>query len=81
MEDALIHDIKVLDKLLNSPLLLDKYPMINRVWVKKYGNNIDVVMSIDGPYNDFSPFRDEIRSFIWTIAKMAGVKSNFYIYP
>jgi hypothetical protein len=81
MKDTLIQDIKVLDKLLNSQLLLGKYPMIGRVWVKKYGDKIDVVMSIDGPYNEFSPFRDEIRSFIWTIAKMAGVKSDFNIYP
>jgi hypothetical protein len=81
MGDVLAHDIKVLDKLLNSPLLLGKYPMIGRVWVKKYGNNIDVVLSINGPYIDFSPFRDEIKSHVWTIAKMAGVKSNFYIYP
>jgi hypothetical protein len=81
MEDSLAHDIKVLDKLLNSPLLLGKYPMIGRVWVKKYGNKIDVVLSINGPYSEFSPFESEIKSHVWTIAKMAGVKSNFYIYP
>ncbi len=79
--DNIEQDVKVLRKLLNSPLFLDKYPMINRVWVKKYGNNIDVVMSIDGPYKEFSPFRDEIRSFISTIAKMLGVTTRFIIYP
>ena len=33
------------------------------------------------PANEYWPVRDEIKSYIWNIAKMAGVKSNFAIYP
>jgi len=75
-------DVIVLKKLLNSPLFLDKYPMISRVWVEEYGNNkIDIVLSVTEPYSEFHPLRDEIKSFIFNIAKMAGVTSRFNIYP
>jgi len=74
------HDTKVLHKILNGPLFLDKYPMINRVWVTKYINNIDITMSIEESERYWS-VRDEIRSFIWNIAKMSGVTSRFNIYP
>ena len=74
------HDVKVLKKLLNSPLFLDKYPIIERVWVdKQYGNKIDIVMSITDP--SYWSLSDEIKSFIWSIAKMSGVTSRFNIYP
>ncbi len=34
-------DVKVLKKLLNSPLFLDKYPIIERVFVdEQYGNKL-----------------------------------------
>ena len=79
--DNLEHDTKVLNKILNSPLFLDKYPMINRVWVTKYVNNIDITLSINEPSNEYWLVRDEIRSFIWSIAKMSGVTSRFNIYP
>ena len=76
------HDVKVLKKILNSPLFLDKYPMINRVWVdKRYENNIDIVLSVKEPANEYWPIREEIKSFIWNIAKMSGVTSRFNIYP
>ena len=78
--DNLEHDTKVLNKILNSPLFLDKYPMINRVWVTKYVNNIDITISIEESERYWS-VRDEIRSFIWSIAKMSGVTSRFNIYP
>ena len=78
--DNLEHDTNVLDKILNSPLFLDKYPMINRVWVTKYVNNIDITISI-GESERYWSVRDEIRSFIWSIAKMSGVTSRFNIYP
>ena len=75
-------DVIVLKKLLNSPLFLDKYPMISRVWVEEYGNDkIDIVLSVTEPYSEFHPLRDEIKSFIFNIAKMAGVTSRFNIYP
>ena len=80
--DSIEHDVKVLKKLLNSPLLLDKYPIIDRVWVDKlYGNKIDVVLGVKEPANEYWPIRDEIKSYIWNIAKMTGVKYNFAIYP
>jgi hypothetical protein len=78
--DNLEHDTRVLDKILNSPLFFDKYPMINRVWVTKYTNNIDITISI-GESERYWPIREEIRSFIWNIAKMASVTSRFNIYP
>ena len=78
--DNIEHDVKVLKKLLNSPLFLDKYPIIERVWVdKQYGNKIDIVMSITDP--SYWSLSDEIKSFIWNIAKMSGVTSRFNIYP
>ena len=76
--DNIEHDVKVLKKLLNSPLFLDKYPIIERVWVdKQYGNKIDIVMSITDP--SYWSLSDEIKSFIWSIAKMSGVTSRFNI--
>jgi hypothetical protein len=75
-------DVIVLKKLLNSPLFLDKYPMISRVWVEEYGDDkIDIILSVIEPYSEFHPLRDEIKSFIFNIAKMAGVTSRFNIYP
>ena len=78
--DNIEHDVKVLRRILNSELFLGKYSIIDRVWVdKKYGNNIDIVLSINDP--QYWAIRDEITSFIWNIAKMAGVTSRFNIYP
>jgi hypothetical protein len=80
--DNIEHDVKVLKKLLNSPLFLDKYPVIERVWVDEFGNNkIDIVLSVRDPFKDYYLSRDEIKSFIWNIAKMSGVTSRFNIYP
>jgi len=78
--DNIEHDVKVLHKILNSELFLGKYPIVDRVWVdKRYGNNIDIVMSINDA--QFWAIRDEIISNIWNLAKMAGVTSRFQIYP
>ena len=80
--DNIEHDVKVLKKLLNSPLFLDKYPVIERVWVDEYGNNrIDIILSVKDPFKDYYLFRDEVKSFIWNIAKMSGVTTRFNIYP
>jgi hypothetical protein len=80
--DSIEHDVKVLKRVLNSELFLGKYPVISRVWVEEYGNDrIDIVLNVKEPYSEYSPFRDEIRSYIWNIAKMAGVTSRFNIYP
>lgn len=80
--DNIEHDVKVLKKILNSELFLGKYPMIERVWVEEHGNSrIDIVLRVDEPSNKYWPIREEIRSFIWNVAKMAGVTSRFNIYP
>ena len=80
--DNIEHDVKVLKKLLNSPLFLDKYPVIERVWVDEYGNNrIDIILSVKDPFKDYYLSRDEVKSFIWNIAKMSGVTTRFNIYP
>jgi hypothetical protein len=78
--DNIEQDVKVLKKILNSPLFLSKYPIIERVFVdEQYGNKIDIVMSITDP--SYWEVSDDIRSYIWNIAKMAGVTSRFNIYP
>ena len=80
--DNIEHDVKVLKKILNSPLFLEKYPIIERVWVEEYGNDkIDIILSVIEPYSAYHPLRDEIKSYIWNVAKMAGVTSRFQIYP
>jgi hypothetical protein len=61
---------------------LGKYSVIERVLVdEQYGNKIDIVLIVNEPSNKYWPIRDEIRSYIWNIAKMAGVTSRFNIYP
>ncbi len=80
--DSIEQDVKVLKRVLNSELFLGKYPVISRVWVEEYGNDrIDIILNVKEPYSEYSPFRDEIKSFIFNIAKMAGVTSRFNIYP
>ena len=80
--DNIEQDVKVLRKLLNSPLFLDKYPLISRVWVEEYGTNrIDIILNVKDPYSEYTPLRDEIKSYIYNLAKMLGVKSRFIIYP
>jgi len=74
------HDIKVLRKILNSELFLGKYPMISRVFVDKYCDKIDIVM-IPSETEKFWPIKDEITSYIWSLAKMSGVETRFNIYP
>jgi hypothetical protein len=80
--DNIEQDVKVLRKLLNSPLFLDKYPLISRVWVEEYGTNkIDIILNVKDPYSEYTPLRDEIKSYIYNLAKMLGVTSRFNIYP
>jgi small-conductance mechanosensitive channel len=80
--DNIEHDVKVLRKILNSELFLGNYPMINRVWVEEYGTNkIDIVLSVKEPANEYWPVRDEVKKSIHNLAKMAGVKTRFNIYP
>ncbi len=80
--DNIEHDVNILKKVLNSELFLGNFPMINRVWVEEYGDDkIDIVLSVKEPTSEYWLVRDEIRSFIWNIAKMASVTSRFNIYP
>ena len=80
--DNIEQDVKVLRKLLNGPLFLDKYPLISRVWVEEYGTNrIDIILNVKDPYSEYTPLRDEIKSYIYNIAKMLGVTTRFIIYP
>ena len=80
--DNIEQDVKVLRKLLNSPLFLDKYPLISRVWVEEYGTKrIDIILNVKDPYSEYTPLRDEIKSYIYNLAKMLGVTSRFIIYP
>ena len=80
--DNIEHDVNVLKKVLNSELFLGNFPMINRVWVEEYGTNkIDIVLSVKEPANEYWPVRDEVKKSIHNLAKMAGVKTRFNIYP
>ncbi len=80
--DNIEHDVNVLKKVLNSELFLEKYPMINGVWVEEYGNDrIDIVLRVNEPPSEYWPVREEIRSFIWNIKNMTGVTTRFNIYP
>ena len=80
--DNIEHDVNVLKKVLNSELFLGNFPMINRVWVEEYGTNkIDIVLSVQEPANEYWPVRDEVKKSLHNLAKMAGVKTRFNIYP
>ena len=79
--DNIEHDVNVLKKVLNSELFLGKYPLISRVWVDKYGDKIDIVLNVKEPYSEYTPIRDEIKSYIWNIKNMTGVTTRFNIYP
>jgi len=78
--DTRERDIVVLDKLLNSKLFLNKYPMVNRVSVTKYGNGIDIVIFPDETKRYFD-VRKEIGYYIWDISRLASVETYFNIYP
>lgn len=78
--DTIERDIKILDKLLNSKLFLNKYPMVNRVSVTKYGNGIDIVIFPDETKRYFD-VRKEIGYYIWDISRLASVETYFNIYP
>ncbi len=78
--DNIEQDIKVLDKVLNSPLFLDKFPVISRVWITQFGKNIDVVLNPSDTGQYWSN-RENIYSYIHNLRNMAGVKSRIQIYP
>jgi hypothetical protein len=78
--DNMEHDINSLDKILNSPLFLNKYPFIKKVSVYQFGKHIDIVMH-PSDTGQYWLVKDEIYSYIWGIAKMATITSRFNIYP
>ena len=73
-------DVLVLDKLLNSKLFLNKFPIIDRVWVDKYGKGIDVVL-IPNDTKEYFKIKDKINSYIWEIIRVAGVDNMINVYP
>ncbi len=73
-------DIKILRKLLNSKLFLDKFPIIDRVWVDKSGNRVDVVLAPKEAKEYFS-MRNDILRYIWKISHSAGVQTYYNVYP
>jgi len=80
--DRMDHDINVLDKILNSPVLLGTYPFISHVHVYQFHKHIDVVIVFDySKKDDFFFNRDNIHITISDLAKMAGVETKYKIHP
>lgn len=83
--DKMEQDIKVLDKLLNSPLILNDFPYIKKTLVYKYNKHIDIVFVLDEETSDYVRLyfvhADEIHSKVWDLAKMAQITSPFKIHP
>jgi hypothetical protein len=78
--DTRERDIKILNKLLNGKLFLERYPMVERVSVTKYGNGIDIVIFPDETKRYFD-VRKEMGYYIWDISRLASVETFFNIYP
>jgi len=82
-------DVKVLDKLLNSPLIFRDYPFIKKIIVYEQRNKIEIVIVIredetlthNQKSNRYWENADEVKNLIYSLAKMAGVTSRFDIYP
>jgi hypothetical protein len=76
-------DVKILKKLLNHKIFLDKFPEITYVAVDEFGQGIDVVFFYrDGVGRDETKlFRPKAGNLVQSLAQMAGVKSRLNIYP
>ena len=80
--DRMDHDINVLNKILNSPVLLGIYPFISRVHVYQFHKHIDIVIVFDYlNKDDFFFNRDNIHVTISDLATMAGVETKYKIHP
>ena len=84
--DNMENDIKILRKLLDSELFLSKFPIIKNVAVYQYGRQIDIVLIVDEAdkidnRSKYWPVQNDIHSFIWNLAKIAGITTRFKIYP
>jgi len=83
------NDVKVLDKLLNSPLIFRDYPFIKKIIVYEQRNKIEIVIVIkedetlshNDKSNRYWEHAAEVKNLIYSLAKMAGVTSRFDIYP
>ncbi len=73
-------DIKVLSKVLNSKLFLERFPIINRVAVSKYGGGIDVVI-IPYDMNEYWKVKDKVEDFIFRLTESSSIEHDYYIYP
>ena len=76
--------VKILNKLLNHKIFRDKFPEINSVDVREFGNGIDVVYFFDQRvnYKDRGPIRYKADVMVRDLARMSGVGgSNFHFYP
>ena len=76
--------VKILNKLLNHKIFRDKFPEINSVDVREYGNGIDIVYFINPElnYKDAEPIIRKSYVTVRDLARMSGVGStNFHFYP
>lgn len=76
-------EINILDKMLNGPLFLEKFPIIKRVHVyESQKNDIEVVL-VPRDENDvhFWGFLMEMKLFIHKLSKVAGVTFFVRIHP
>jgi hypothetical protein len=76
--------INILNKLVNHKIFRDKFPEINSVDVREFGNGVDVVYFFDSRvnYKDRGPIRYKADNMVRDLARMSGVGSvNFHFYP
>jgi len=78
--DQMERDIAILRKLLNGKLFLNKFPVIERVAVDKYGDYIDIVM-IPKDINEYFKVVNKIFDYVWQLKRMVDVESRISIYP
>ena len=76
--------VKILNKLVNHKIFRDRFPEINSVDVREYGNGVDVVYFFDPElnYKEMGPIRRKADVVVQDLARMSGVGSiNFHFYP
>lgn len=78
-------EVKILNKILNSEVFLNKFPLISHVFVNQYGEkNIDVVFSLKDnlSFKDYEPFREDARMTAYELAKFVDINPRLIsIYP
>jgi hypothetical protein len=73
-------DVAILKKMLNSPLFLNKFPVIKRVSVDKFGEYVDIVM-IPHNMDEYFKFATKIFDYVWELKRATGVESKITLYP